>query len=102
MYDLDFECVSPMSESTPISKEKIEFYKSKYQRIILYHNNDKAGINANIRQSELYNCEYIFNPESQFKDYSDFIKQFSNEKDAYEEGKNLLIELLYGTENPPF
>ena len=101
LYDLDFECISPMSESTPISKEKIDFYKSKYDYLILYHNNDDAGIKASIRQSELYECDYIVNPENTPKDYSDFIKQFNNEKEAYFEGSKLLNNLIYNN-IPPF
>ncbi len=101
LHDLDFEAVSPMSETTPISKEKIDFFKSKYEYIILYHNNDDAGIKASIRQAEQYSCDYIVNPEGTPKDYSDFIKQFSNEKQAYKKGAELLEELIY-LNLPPF
>lgn len=95
LYDLDFEVVAPMSETTPISKEKIEFYKSKYNYLVLYHNNDKAGIDASIRQAELYNCDYIVNPEETPKDYSDWIKSFNNEKEAYSFGSTILQQLIY-------
>lgn len=40
------ECIAPDSENTMISKQKIEYYKTKYKFICVLFDNDPAGENA--------------------------------------------------------
>lgn len=90
-YDLDIEAGAPMSETTLISKEKIDFLKSKYKTVILYLNNDEAGLRESIKQADLYDIPYIVNPESvKEKDPSDYVK--NNGLDA---GVDLFNHLMY-------
>ena len=88
-YDFNFEVAAPMSETTPIKKEKINFLKSVYENILLYHNNDAAGLRAAETQSQLYGCGYIMNPPEYDKDPSDIVKTFN-----YDELAKVLDELL--------
>ncbi len=46
LYDFDFTAIAPMSETTPIEQKIIDFLKTKFTYVILFHNNDKAGIQA--------------------------------------------------------
>jgi hypothetical protein len=82
-----------MSETTSILPEKIQKLKERYELLILYHNNDKAGIQSAITQSELYNCIYIHNPIGLPKDPSDLAKEKGLEHLAYIV-KNLLYHAI--------
>lgn len=74
LYNLDFETVATMSETTPPTPEKVSFLKSKYDKIILYYNNDKAGIKAMQTQSETYGLSIYYNPSNMPKDLTDVAK----------------------------
>ena len=90
-YDLDLESIAPQSETTLISKEKIAFLKSKYKALILYHNNDEAGLRESQKQAELYDIPFIVNPESvKEKDPSDYVKN-----NGLDSGCDLINHLLY-------
>jgi hypothetical protein len=88
--NLDFEVCATMSESTPPTEKAINFLKSKYQNIIIYYNNDEAGIKAAITQSEIYNLMYIYHDLSvEEKDITDYAKIH-----GLENAINLFKELL--------
>jgi hypothetical protein len=78
--NFDYEVVAPMSETTPISKEKMDFYKSKYEYILLYYNNDERGIINSTEHSKRYDIPYIVNPKGTPKDPSDFVKELGSER----------------------
>jgi hypothetical protein len=73
-YDFDFTALAPQAETILIPKEKIAKIKEKFEYVILFHNNDKAGIQAAISQSETYDCLFIHNPIDEPKDPSDMVK----------------------------
>lgn len=91
LYDLNYETIASMSETTIPPKEKIDFYKTKYKSILLYYNNDRAGIEAMDTQSKELGIEYIVNPTNMPKDISDISKEFGFDK-AVETINNLLYE----------
>jgi hypothetical protein len=100
MYpELDFEVVAPMSETTPIKKERIEFYKSKYSMLVTYYNNDKEGERCTEAHGELYQCVGFCNPENWGKDPSDVVK--NNIEPGYKKLKEL-IEYNLNKFKPPF
>jgi hypothetical protein len=90
LYDLNITSAAPMSETTPISSKVIDFLKGKFDYVILYHNNDKAGLKAAATQSVLYDCFYIHNPEGEEKDPSDMSRKHGLEYTA-----NTIKTLLY-------
>jgi DNA primase len=67
------EAIAPASESSMISEEEINFYKSKYKKICVLFDNDEAGILA----MQKYETEYglpgiVLKME---KDLSDSVKE---------------------------
>lgn len=101
MYpDLDIEVVAPMSETTPIPKQKIDEYNSKYQLLITYYNNDKQGLESTKAHNDLYGCVGFVNDSYMGKDPSDFIKDNPNNYEKlYEFIKKKIEDLL---NLPPF
>jgi hypothetical protein len=93
LHDFDYEAVAPMSETTPIPKDIIDFYKTKYSMIILYYNNDKQGVVSSEAHSKLYDCVYIVNPPDYPKDPSDVRKQYG-ESETVELIKSLLYHVI--------
>jgi len=73
LNNLGFECVAPMSE-TSLPKERLEELRKKYLNVYLYHNNDKAGVDAMLSQSAKYTLSYFHNPIGMDKDISDVSK----------------------------
>ena len=88
-YSLNFETISPMSETT-LPTKKLEFYKTKYQHILLYHNNDDAGKQAMNIQTEEHNIQFIVNPDNLPKDITDISKEL-----GYETAVETIHNLLY-------
>lgn len=97
--DLNIEVVAPMSETTPISKEKIEFYRSKYFLLVTYYNNDAQGIKSTDAHTDLYNCVGFYNDLYMGKDPSDFVK---NKPENYEKLYHFVKEKLDNFINIPF
>lgn len=96
LNDLNFETISPMSESTPVKKEKLDLYKSKYEYVFYYYNNDEAGIRLVSSQTENTNIGFFYNPLNEPKDPSDLIKKYKLQK-----GTEIIKQLLYDN-IPPF
>lgn len=74
----NLQCIAPSSENAFLNDSKLEWLKSKYKEIIVYFNNDKAGIKASKDYKEKYGFNYIMNPQEISKDPSDCFK--NNEK----------------------
>lgn len=88
-HDLNYEATSPMSETT-LPKEKLLNYKKLYKHVLLYHNNDKAGLQAMESQAKEFDLEFIFNPEGMPKDITDISKEL-----GYETAVETIHNLLY-------
>lgn len=97
--DLDIEVVAPMSETTPISKDKIDLFNSKYRLIFTYYNNDKQGIASTEAHTELYSCLGFYNDKHMGKDPSDFVK---NNPENYEKLYHFVKDKLDNFLNTPF
>jgi hypothetical protein len=95
LYNLDYESVASMSETTPVSDEKIEFFKSKYENVVLYYNNDKAGIEAMNSQSNNLGVPFYCNPSNMPKDITDVAKIC-----GFQEAVEITKELKKGLELP--
>lgn len=73
--ELKINAISPNSETSFISKEKILELKLRFEKIIIYYDNDITGIESLIKFGEEFNLDYYYNPiESEYKDYSDVLK----------------------------
>jgi len=74
LKSIGFVACSSQSENTTISKSLIKEFKSRFNKVILFLNNDLAGLKAAEYQSKLYNVPYIYFPLCFPKDPSDAIK----------------------------
>lgn len=90
LYSMNYETVASMSESTIPNKVKVEYYKTKYRNIVLYYNNDKAGIENMKSQSEILGINYIVHDLNLPKDISDISKYNGFDK-AVETINNLIL-----------
>ena len=69
---LGYESVAARSETTPIKQKHLDWYATKYSKLIVLFDNDVPGIQA----ASLYNLPSIIIPvDSGCKDISDYIKQ---------------------------
>lgn len=80
-----YYAIAPQSENTELSPKAIEWLKERWDRIVIYYDNDEPGINAASTHSLIYELEYIHNPIDTHKDFSDYVKN---------EGKQKSLELL--------
>jgi hypothetical protein len=90
-YTFGFEVAATMSETIKPTKKKIEFLKTKYKNIILWYNNDKAGIEAMKQQSKDLGVDYIVHDLDLPKDISDIVKEIN-----YEKAIEVTHNLIYG------
>lgn len=73
-YGFGYEVVATMSETIAPKKEKMEFLKTKYSNILLWYNNDNAGINAMQAQATQFGIDYLQHNSNLPKDISDIVK----------------------------
>lgn len=91
LWELGYTSVAPPSESTFLPIEYFNKQKDRFKKIVLFFDNDTAGIKMNKKFSEQLGIPYIISPELKAKDISDYIKIFGLNK-----AKELLKTLLYG------
>lgn len=92
LYELGYTSVAPASESTEIPKETMEELSSRFNRVILFFDNDTAGIKYSTKVSKEYNLQRIqIDPSEAIKDISDFI-----ESRGFEDTKKYMEYLLDG------
>lgn len=82
LKSIGYEAIAMGGETYRVPKKLIENLKQRFDHVILFLNNDKAGINwSNVMSTEL-NIPHIYIPtEYVEKDPSDFCKQFGIEKE---------------------
>jgi len=72
LYELGYNAVAPNSESTGIDSSVFEDLKKRFNKIVLFYDNDEAGIKASNVFSEIYNIPYMMLDPSDAKDISDY------------------------------
>lgn len=85
--------VAPQSENTLIDLKLVNKFKEKFKHVVLYYNNDVPGIQAAEEHAKLYDIPYIYHPEGDEKDPSDYIKE-----NGIKHYKQLLEQLLWQIE----
>jgi hypothetical protein len=76
----NLECISGNSETTIISELQMSIFKQQYKNIIVYLNNDEAGIKASKIYEDKYQLPWIINPKELSKDPSDCFKNKQNKE----------------------
>ena len=75
LRSIEFYSAASQSENTTISDKLIEEFKERFNKVVLFLNNDLAGLKAAEYQSKLYNIPYTHFCICQPKDPADFIKE---------------------------
>lgn len=76
LHELDYHAVCPSAEGTPIYKKFMDEFQAAFERIVIFYDNDEAGISGAKKLSKKYNLEMIFLPEDEPKDISDFYHKY--------------------------
>ena len=90
---LGITAIAPPSESSFLPLEYYNKQKERFKKIILFFDNDLAGLTKAKKFSEKYSLPYIYIPEGGEKDISDYRKLHGEEKT-----KELINKLLYEKE----
>lgn len=91
LYEFGYNAIAPNSENFPIPLDFYDYLMDKFDNIILFYDNDEAGIEASKKLNEEIGIPYILIPKHQYvsKDISDFLKTYGEKATSY-----LLFELL--------
>ena len=90
LHKLGYNAIAPNSESQVISKQFMSLLKRRFKRIVLFYDNDIAGIAGANKNSTLHCIDNIMIPiELNVKDISDYTKL-----NGLEKSKILLEQLL--------
>lgn len=92
LWRLGYPAIAPNTENEFFYKEYIEKLKSRFKNIIIYFDNDAAGLKYAQTFSKVYDLRYIYNPIEYPKDPSDFVFYFGIEE--FEELITTLINNL--------
>lgn len=84
LHEMGYSSVAPQSENTIIDVSCLGT-----GNMLLYYNNDEAGIKASETHKLLYNCEYIINPKGLAKDPSDLVKEL-----GFKQAKKIVDKLF--------
>ena len=90
LYEFGYNSIAPTTEKTLPSQEYIDKQKHRFNRIILFLDNDETGKIMSLKHSAEMNVEYILIPDLYgVKDISDFIKVY-----GFDAGKHLMSVLI--------
>lgn len=78
LYELGYYAIAPKSEVVKINEDIINDLKSRFENVILFYDNDDAGLHAAEKLKKKYNINYITTNSE--KDPSDFSRKYSIKK----------------------
>lgn len=90
LYKFGYNAVAPGSENTIIKEEDINKLRNRFNNIIVFFDNDTAGINSAEVYHNLYGFNYIYLLEGNAKDISDYYLEYGKEKTCYKLNQLLL------------
>jgi DNA primase len=93
LYEMGYNAVAPNSESYDLSIDKLREWKEKFNKVVLFYDNDNPGLKAAhklfVKHPDFIDGYIHIGCSYQEKDISDFIKEYK-----YEFAENYLIQLL--------
>jgi 5S rRNA maturation endonuclease (ribonuclease M5) len=89
LYKLGYQAVAPQGENHSIPEKIMKELKSRFTNIIVFYDNDKAGVAGATKITNKFELKTIFIPEDCPKDISDYTKEYGLDK-----SKELIIKLL--------
>jgi DNA primase len=89
LHKLGYNAIAPQGENHSIPKEVITDLQNRFNHIVIFYDNDEAGVAGANKIATKYNLKTIFIPNNYPKDISDYIKQY-----GVDNSKQLLNTLL--------
>lgn len=89
LYELNYSAIAPHTEHQKMTDELYLQLKSRFNKIIVYYDNDEAGVLHSTNMCNNFNLDYINNPKEYPKDPSDFIDKYNQD-----ELRDLIVHLL--------
>lgn len=77
LYELGFNSIAPKSEVVKIDEKIIDDLKNRFDNVVLFYDNDKAGLMSSEKLKNQYGINYITTTEE--KDPSDYARKYSKE-----------------------
>ena len=78
LHEFNFISCAPNAESITISKSQFDKLNQKFNNIIIFFDNDLAGVQGAHRYKKQFNCKCIFIKRKYAKDFSDLYKKLSS------------------------
>lgn len=79
LHDLGYPAVACKSETVPVSDNAMKLLKDRFPNIIVWFDNDEAGVEGSKKLTSKYNLPYFNIPKGMPKDPSDFIRELGKE-----------------------
>ena len=89
LYELGYPAIAPHTEHQKMTDELHSILTSRFNKVIVYYDNDEAGVLHSTNMCNNFKLNYINNPKEYPKDPSDFVDNYSQE-----ELKDMIIHLL--------
>lgn len=81
LYGLGITAIAPNSENLFLTEEQYEVLKRKFKVIVVFYDNDSAGISNMFKIKKKFGCHCLFIPKHYgAKDISDFYKKYGKDK----------------------
>ncbi len=80
MYELGLNSVATHGEGHWFNPDFFRHLKGRFNKIILFFDNDKAGKECTEKMVKKYNLDYMFTPDNTEKDISDYVKKRGKEE----------------------
>jgi hypothetical protein len=91
LYEMGYQAIAPQSETMNLSVEVFRDLKERFDKIILFYDNDETGLRRGKEISEELGIKNIIIPKDEYeiKDISDFVRE-----KGFEEGEMLMDKLI--------
>lgn len=80
LYELGVTAIAPNTETTFLSNNQLKNLKNKFKHIVLFYDNDLAGVSSMNRIRKDNNIKCVWLPRGKAKDISDFYKKHGKEE----------------------
>jgi len=94
LHELGYPAIAPHTESQILPVELYNELSGRFRKVIVYYDNDEAGVLHSTKICNKYSIDYINNPKEYPKDPSDFVDDYSKE-----ELTDMIIHLLNKKDN---
>jgi len=79
LHEAGFSAIAPHTEHQILSDSLYQQYSKRFDAIIIFYDNDEAGITHAKKMQEKFGLKYLVLPESDTKDPSDFVEKYDLE-----------------------